>query len=86
MRAIAPRTGAPEFSLATDQLEYKELTAAGYINEEGHRITLTRWTLDEEERQRVLDGEDVYIALLTYGNPMQPIMVQIGEGMWNVEP
>lgn len=31
-----------------------------------------------EERQRIINGEDVYVALLTFGHPQQPIMVGVG--------
>lgn len=84
MRSIAPRTGAPEVSVARDQAEYLELTAALYaVN--GADTLLTRWTFTEEERKRIAAGEDIYLSLMTFGHPMQPVWVQVGPEGWTVE-
>lgn len=84
MRMIAPRTGAPELTIAEDQLEYKPLTVAVYGDnaEMGPRTLLSRWTLTPEERARIAAGEDLYIGLCTFGQPMQPINVQVGPDGW----
>lgn len=34
---------------------------------------------DADERARILRGENVYISLLTFGHPMQPIIVLVGK-------
>ncbi len=82
MHSIAPRTGAEEVTLATDQHEYKELVAAHYMVEyaegmQGHAL-LTRWRFTSEERERIKEGADLYLACLTFGNPLQPLMLQVG--------
>jgi len=86
MRMIAPRTGAPEVSLAEDQLEYATLTVAVYNGNgtpgAGPRVLVSRWTLTSEERAQVAAGEDVFVALLTGAAPMQPIIVDIGARRW----
>lgn len=87
MDMIAPRTGAPEITLAEDQLEYKPLTVAVYGNNagQGPRTLLSRWRFSDEERERIAAGEDLYVGLTTFGRPMQPIRVQVGPEGW-VEP
>ena len=83
MHAVAPRTGAEEVTLAEEQLEYKPLTAARYdvqFTEQSPpaRALLTRWRLDDRDRELIAGGEDVYLACLTFGDPLQPLIVQVG--------
>lgn len=85
MRMIAPRTGAPEITVAENQLEYRPIVVAVY-NEKPTRQLLTRWTFTPEEREAIARGEDVYFALLTFGQPMQPISASVGPAGWLVEP
>lgn len=82
MRAIAPRTGAPEITLAEDQIEYSPITAGVYENADGSRALLTRWRLTDDERAAIADGEDLYLMLLTFGRPMQPVALRVGPGDW----
>lgn len=77
MRMIAPRTGAPEITVAEDQPEYLALTAAVYDN-----TLLTRWTFTPEERARIAAGEDLYLGVMTFGRPLQPLSVQVGAEGW----
>jgi hypothetical protein len=85
-RMIAPRTGAPEQTLAEEQEDYAPLTVAIYGDngDLGPRTLLSRWRLTDEERAAIAAGEDLYIGLVTFGQPMQPISVQVGEGGWDV--
>jgi len=65
MRPIAPRLGddvSDEVTVAEDQHEYKTLVAAFVSHENGSRSAYTRWTLTTDERVRVANGEDVYVA------------------------
>lgn len=73
---VAPRTGAEEITIAEDQLEYKPLVAARYQTPEGVPVLLTRWKLDDAERAKVAAGEDLYLSLMTFGNPLPPLQVQ----------
>jgi hypothetical protein len=45
-------------------------------------MLLTRWRFTPEERAKVAGGEDLYLALLTFGNPVQPMIVQVGPEGW----
>jgi hypothetical protein len=80
MRAIAPRTGAPEVTFAEEQEEYKPITVACYRDDDGLGILLTRWTLTEAEREAVAGGEDIYVGQLNFGGPMTPLIVRCGPG------
>lgn len=87
MRMIAPRTGAHEITLAEDQLEYKPLVAAVYVRPDfgNAPMLLTRWTFTEEERAAIAAGEDLYLGVLTFGQPLQPLSVQVGPAGYIVE-
>jgi hypothetical protein len=84
MHMVAPRTGADEITIAEDQLEYKPLVVAVYQTPQGVPVLLTRWRLTEEERQLVAAGEDLYLSVLTFGQPLQPIGLQVGPEGWQV--
>lgn len=77
MRPVAPRTGAPEVAVAENQPEYLAITAAVYPTDVGGYAFLTRWRLSPEERQRVLEGEDLYLMQITRGQ-MTPIQLVVG--------
>ena len=84
MRPVAPRTGAPEVTIAEEQEEYMPITAGVYEYGNGTRALLTRWRLDDDERARIAAGEDLYLMLLTFGRPMQPVSLRVGPGDWQV--
>jgi hypothetical protein len=42
---------------------------------------ITRWTPTEEERLRILGGEDIYVTLV--GLPINPLFVTVGPVDWN---
>lgn len=39
---------------------------------------LSRWKLSEEQMLALVQGADIYIEMLTFGNPLQPIRVAVG--------
>lgn len=82
MRAVAPRTGLPEITLAEDQQEFQPITVCLWHDPTGAVGVLTRWRPSPDERERLIRGEDIYIALTTYGRPMQPLSVQVGPEGW----
>lgn len=77
MRSIAPRTGEPEVTIAEEQHAYRPITVVVRDCDLGLSL-VTRWTMTAEERARVAAGEDIYVELLTFGGPMQPIAVSVG--------
>jgi hypothetical protein len=78
VRPVAPRVGSlPEVTIAEDQHQFLTLVGAVTTYKNGSGM-LTRWRLTDEERERVVKGEDLYLELLTFGKPVQPIILSIG--------
>jgi hypothetical protein len=86
MRMVSPSTGAPEIVLAEEQEQYRPITVARYMDQQDRVILLSRWRLNDGDRARIAAGEDIYIGLLTFGRPMQPLSVQVGADGWTVTP
>ena len=68
MRTIRPSVGlnspeleAAERTVAEDQLEYAPVVALT-TEDNGESWTVVRWTLTDEERQRVASGEDIAVT------------------------
>ena len=81
-RTVAPRVGCPEVMLAEEQTEYLTCCVALVTYSDGTTGTMTRWKLDDEERAKIAAGEDIYLALMCFGQPMQPIQMIIGHPDW----
>jgi hypothetical protein len=58
-----------EVVFAKDQPEYNPLPAL--LEEDG--TVHTRWRLSLKERLQVLFSGDIYLALLTFNQPLQPV-------------
>jgi hypothetical protein len=41
---------------------------------------MSRWTLTDLERQLVVEGADIFLELLTFGEPLQPIRMAVSDG------
>lgn len=75
---------AREVKVAEQQPEYDTMTVVqspsacfpGAIN------VVSRWQLTPEERQRIADGEDIYLTLLTANGSPQPVIVSCGPLDW----
>jgi hypothetical protein len=79
VRSVAPRTGGPEITVAEEQLEYASLVVALHINPDGTGpVLVTRWRLSDAERALIASGTDLYVSCLTFGDPLQPLMVTVG--------
>lgn len=76
---VIPGEEAREIVFAKNQPEYiplRTIVGAGI-----ERPVLSRWAPTDEQRERIAEGEDLYLRLLTFGGPLQPIMLFIaGEG------
>jgi hypothetical protein len=66
-----------ELVLAKDQPEYRPLRALCSMKPEGR--VLTRWAPTAEQRAALADGADIFLELMTFRNPLQPILLSIGE-------
>jgi len=74
--ALVP-TGSKAVVIAEHQAEYRALPS---IRTPGGQV-ITRWTLSDEERLRVLAGEDIYITLLSH-RAINPLYATVGPINW----
>ena len=44
---------------------------------------ITRWHLSDFERAKILQGEDIYLAVKTFGQPLQPVALTVGPRDWS---
>ena len=73
------RTFLPPHDVVTyakDQPQYQPLPVVRLHGAEGRLIS--RWTLTDAERAKIAAGEDIYIEMLTFGGPLQPILPTVG--------
>jgi len=72
MQPVSPIIpGSEEFEVvyAKDQPEYTPLPVL-----RTEKALLTRWRLSEEERQWIANGGDLFIAVMHFGDRLQPMM------------
>lgn len=67
-----------EVVFAKDQPQYKPLRCL-VDDSRGDRRVMSRWSPTNEQRKAIADGADIYLTLLTHGNPLQPILMQVDE-------
>lgn len=67
-----------EVVYAKDQPQYLPLRALRSDDPSGRVVT--RWTLTDEQRKDIANGKDIFLMLLTFGQPLQPIQIAIGSG------
>lgn len=60
------------------------MAVASYDFEDG-RALLSRWRLNDDDRRRIAAGADLYLMLRTFGQPMQPVRLQVGADGFEVE-
>jgi hypothetical protein len=68
---------AEEVVYAKEQPEYIPLRCLVTDREHTGKVT-SRWTLTPEQRIEVFEGADIFLSLLTFGQPLQPIQMQVG--------
>ncbi|MEP7339353.1 MAG: hypothetical protein ABI977_16570 [Acidobacteriota bacterium] len=66
---VIPGIDLPETTFAKDQPEYNALPS--FRDDRG--VVLTRWSMTWRERFRALFHGNIYLTVLTYGNPLQPV-------------
>lgn len=79
--------------IAENQLEYKPLPVAVYINSQypGSKMLLARLRLNVSERKLIADGEDLFISELLWPDAegkirFTPLDLQVGMQHWKVDP
>lgn len=65
-----------EVVFAKDQPEYLPLPAL-VRNDSPDLPVTSRWRLTDWEREKIRNGADVVLTLLTFGDPLQPITLEI---------
>jgi len=82
---LQPRNGpvvdgmeAQETVYAADQPQYIPLRTLVSDTEECR--VFSRWTLTEAQRKAVADGADIFLELMTFGNPLTPIRMAVSDG------
>lgn len=98
MRMIRPKLAAPQVMVAEDQEEFKPVTAAlvwnpnyprGRTHEDGHNAVVLAFLPSPYELQQIAAGEPIYLSLLTFGGPMQGVLLSVGSeetaGIYRVE-
>lgn len=66
---VIPGYDLPETVYAKDQPEYIPLPA--HRTEDG--LVITRWRLSLTERLRILFGGSLWLSILTFNRPLQPV-------------
>jgi len=69
-----------EVVYAKDQPQYLPLRTL--VGNDRERRVLSRWSPTPEQRKAIAEGADIYLQLMTFGDPLQPILVFIKEGPW----
>lgn len=69
---------AQETVYAKDQPEYTPLRTLRSSDEAGRVIS--RWAPTPEQRKAIADGADIYLELLTFNGPLQPIRMAVSDG------
>lgn len=64
-----------EVVYAKEQPEYNPLRVLR--SKDGMGRVLSRWALTDEQREAVAAGADIYLELVTFNQPLQPIRVAI---------
>jgi hypothetical protein len=71
-----------ERTYAKDQPEYKPLRCL--VSPVQGRV-LSRWDLTEEQRKAVAEGADIFLVCCTFGKPLQPILMAVGDDNYKEE-
>lgn len=69
-----------EIVYAKDQHPYIPLRTL--VGNSRDRRVLSRWEPTPEQRKAIADGADIYLQLLTFGQPLQPILMLVSDGSW----
>ena len=69
---VVPGADLPEIVFAKNQPEYLPLPA--HRTDDGR--VYTRWRLTWRERLRVLLGGNLWLMVMTFNRPLQPVMIE----------
>jgi len=69
-----------EIVYAKDQPQYIALRTL--VGNDKDRRVLSHWEPTPEQREAIAKGADIYLQLLTFGEPLQPILMFVSDGSW----
>ncbi len=64
-----------EVCFAKNQSEYRPLRALKSMKNDG--AILTRWDLTPEQRAAIANGADLFLEVLTFCQPLQPVRLSV---------
>jgi hypothetical protein len=65
--------------IGSEQTEHYEPL---YSREHPQGMTITRWKLTEKEKRDILNnGDDIYLGILRFGGPLQPVSLWVGDAI-----
>jgi hypothetical protein len=73
---IIPGLELFEVTYAEGQEQYRGLRALKSMRDNG--AILTRWVLDSSQRDALVSGAELYLEILTFHQPLQPVRLMIG--------
>ena len=87
METTTPRLAGTHIVFAKDQPQYRPLPAVlvdnpryEAANRDGKMFNtvVCAFAPSQAQRERLAAGEAIYLAILTYGNPLQPVNLFVG--------
>ena len=72
---VLPGLTTKEVVYAKHQPEYNPLRTL--ITRDEKRAVLSRWSPTDEQRKAIAEGKDIFLQLLTFGQPLQPIIMYV---------
>lgn len=85
MKSTPPQLDAPAVVFGVTQPDVLPITGALVqhdglppAKDGGPNTVLYAFEFDDKEKEMIIDGADLYIALVTFGGPPQPILPIIG--------
>ena len=78
--AVIPGFEQKEVVYAEDQPEYIPLRTL--VSNDLRKAVLSRWEPTPEQREAIAGGADIYLQMLTFGQPLQPIIMLVSDGSW----
>ena len=68
---VIPGINATEVTYANDQPQYRPLPAIRCLDGK----ILTRWEFTEDEKRQILEQGYIYLAVHTFNDPLQPVLL-----------
>lgn len=81
MKPVSPviltKPSQPEVRWAEEQPQY--LTLPSVVSFGADKRVTTRWRLSWRERFKILVRGNLWVSMLTFGEPLQPVLLEVDE-------